>query len=175
VPELETLRGTPVEVDQLALPEGDTTSLGARGIEGKVLELRATFDVGSADTVGLAVRRGGTEETIAGIAIADGAASTVFVDRRNSGTVDFHESFPAIHSAPLPTGDDGTVTLRLFVDASSIEMFTGDGTISITDRIFPDPSSTGVAAFATGGDARLLSLDAWPLSSIWGDRASITP
>jgi len=174
VPELETLQGAPMQVNELELADGDTTSLASKGIAGKYLEIRASFDVGDADTVGLAVRRGDAEETIAGIAVADGAPSTVFVDRRNSGAVDFHESFPAIHPAPLPAVDSDTVTLHLFVDASSIELFAADGTISITDRIFPDPSSEGMAVFATGGDARLLSLDAWTLSSIWAERTSLS-
>ena len=37
----------------------------------------------------------------------------------------------------------------------------------LTDQIFPDATSTGVAAFATGGTATLTDLTAWRLASIW--------
>ena len=38
----------------------------------------------------------------------------------------------------------------------------------ITDQIFPMPSSDGLALFANGGNAKLVSLHIWPLRSIWG-------
>lgn len=57
--------------------------------------------------------------------------------------------------------------LRILVDASSIEVFGADGQVVLTDQIFPDSTSTGVSAFATGGTASLDDLRAWTLKSIW--------
>jgi sucrose-6-phosphate hydrolase SacC (GH32 family) len=48
-----------------------------------------------------------------------------------------------------------------------VEVFAGDGRTVITDQIFPAPASDGVALYARGGTARLVSLDAWPLASAW--------
>lgn len=36
----------------------------------------------------------------------------------------------------------------------------------ITDRIYPAPTSLGVALEAEGGEARLVSLTAWPLADV---------
>jgi levanase len=41
-----------------------------------------------------------------------------------------------------------------------VEVFSADGTVSISDLIYPDPSSTGVGLFAEGGTARLNGLTA---------------
>jgi sucrose-6-phosphate hydrolase SacC (GH32 family) len=60
----------------------------------------------------------------------------------------------------------------VFVDWSSIEVFAANGEVVVTDQIFPAPESDGVALYALGGTARLVSLDAWPLNSIWRTAAA---
>jgi fructan beta-fructosidase len=61
------------------------------------------------------------------------------------------------------------VTLKVLVDWASVEVFAQDGSAVITDQIFPDPTSTGIAAFATDGDAVLKSVKVTPLRSAWTD------
>ena len=109
------------------------------------------------------MRTGEREETVIGI---DPRAGRLFVDRTRSGQVDFHPEFRGRHTAPLPV-ENGRVTLHVFVDWSSVEVFAADGEVVITDQIFPAPESDGVALYARGGTAHLVSLDAWPLDSIW--------
>jgi sucrose-6-phosphate hydrolase SacC (GH32 family) len=46
-------------------------------------------------------------------------------------------------------------------------VFAGDGEVTITDQIFPSMRREGVSLYAKGGDARLVSLDAWPMASAW--------
>jgi hypothetical protein len=36
--------------------------------------------------------------------------------------------------------------------------------VTLTERVFPEPSSRGVALLAEGGSARLVSLQAWRLA-----------
>jgi sucrose-6-phosphate hydrolase SacC (GH32 family) len=55
--------------------------------------------------------------------------------------------------------------LHALVDRSSVEVFGGDGRTVISDRIFPRPDSQGVALFAEGGAAQLVSFRAWPLEA----------
>ncbi len=57
--------------------------------------------------------------------------------------------------------------MRVFVDRSSVEVFGNGGRASITDQIFPDPDSTGIEAYAVGGNATIISLQAFELQSIW--------
>jgi sucrose-6-phosphate hydrolase SacC (GH32 family) len=89
----------------------------------------------------------------------------MFVDRRQAGFSEI-AGYAELHAAPLaPRG--GRVKLRLLVDHSSIELFGGDGEAVITETMLPDPVRAGLQAFSTGGSVRLVSLDIYPLGSIW--------
>lgn len=57
------------------------------------------------------------------------------MDRSESGTVDFSKDFPAVTVAPANV--DKELTLRLFVDRSSIEAFGEDGKFVMTNLVFP--------------------------------------
>lgn len=57
------------------------------------------------------------------------------IDRSESGTVDFSKDFPAVTVAPANV--DKELTLRLFVDRSSIEAFGEDGKFVMTNLVFP--------------------------------------
>lgn len=57
------------------------------------------------------------------------------MDRSESGTVDFSKDFPAVTVAPANV--DKELTLRLFVDRSSIEAFGEDGKFVLTNLVFP--------------------------------------
>lgn len=57
------------------------------------------------------------------------------MDRSESGTVDFSKDFPAVTVAPANV--DKELTLRLFVDRSSIEAFGEDGRFVMTNLVFP--------------------------------------
>jgi len=165
VEELQQLRENHVRLEGRPLSPG-TTSLGQEGISGRTLELSAAFEPENAETVGLHVRAGNEEQTVVGY---DARSDSVFVDRTESGMVDFHNAFAARNEAPLAL-QNGRVRLRLFVDRSSVEVFANDGARVLTHRIFPDTSSNGVSLFATGGTARLIRLDAWSLRSAWVDQ-----
>jgi fructan beta-fructosidase len=64
-----------------------------------------------------------------------GAVNQFFVDRTQSGKTDFSTDFPGKHVAPraMATKD---VTVRIWVDASSVEVFADDGTIAMTELYF---------------------------------------
>ncbi len=135
--------------DQNRLINEATNALGlnAIGARGKALEIIAEFEVGTASEFGLKVRTGPNEETLIGY---DTVAGELFVDRTRSGQVDFSPLFPSRETAPL-AAKKGRVELHIFVDWSSVEVFADDGRVSITDQIFPNPSSEGLALFAKAG------------------------
>jgi sucrose-6-phosphate hydrolase SacC (GH32 family) len=169
VRELEGLRGARRALGPRDVPAG-TTPLAAEGVAGQALDLEAVFELpppgAGAREFGLKVRTGPGEETVVGV---DAAAGRLFVDRRRSGRTGFHKDFTANgrETAPLPAeggrGAARVVRLRVLVDRSSVEVFAGGGRVAITDQIFPSPASDGVALYAVGGAARLLSLEAWPM------------
>ncbi|MNR62363.1 Sucrose-6-phosphate hydrolase [compost metagenome] len=58
------------------------------------------------------------------------------------------------------------LTLRIFLDRSSIEVFAADGSFSLSSRIYPQPDSLGLALFGSG-EGRVAVRQAWQLSSGW--------
>jgi sucrose-6-phosphate hydrolase SacC (GH32 family) len=161
VTERQRLRGARRRLGAQTIREG-TTALAPAGISGTALEIVAELNVGEASEVGLKVRTGADEETVIGV---DTRAGRLFVDRTRSGQVGPQPELTGRQTVPLSI-DNGRVRLHIFVDWSSIEVLAGAGETVITDQIFASPHSKGVALYARGGAARLVSLDAWPLRSI---------
>jgi fructan beta-fructosidase len=132
--EVAKLRGKPVS--------------DAAMFRGEVYELEATLAPGAS----IALRSGAGEETVVGL-----RAGELYVDRTKSGKVDFNPAFSGVHAAPVK--GSGPLRVRVFVDRSSVEVFGGDGEVTITDRIFPGPDSVGIQ---TRGHVRELKI--WPLA-----------
>lgn len=109
----------------------------------------AELDPGTAQRVGLHLRVGEGERTRVWV---DVRARTLSIDRSSSGTVDVHPAFAAVHTAPLLTRD-GPVRLEVVVDVASVEVFVDGGEVALTEQVFPDPASTGLAVVAEGGVA----------------------
>lgn len=161
VRELQNLRGDHLREADVRLPDGSNVILP--DFQGKSYEMIAEIDLREADTVGIRVRKGENEETVIGYDVAN---QQLFTDRRQSGEVDFDPDFASVQQAPLPV-DDNRLRLHIFVDWSSVEVFSSEGSVTITDRIFPSPDSRGLEFFSQGGDARLVSVDFWEMESIW--------
>ena len=70
----------------------------------------------------------------------DAQQQTFSMDRTKSGNVSFSEAFPCVTTAPTY----GNVRqLRLFIDRCSIEAFTADGKMAMTNLVFPsEPYNT---------------------------------
>ena len=58
----------------------------------------------------------------------------VTVDRRKAGKANFNRDFAAAHSAPMSWKAE---SVRIFLDASSIEVFVNDGELVLTSLLFP--------------------------------------
>lgn len=58
----------------------------------------------------------------------------VSVDRSQAGKAEFHEDFAALHSAPMSWEAEN---IRIYLDASSIELFVNEGELVITSLLFP--------------------------------------
>lgn len=160
--ELQSLRASHTELQDIEILPGSSKPLD---FIGKEYELVVELNAGDAQTFGLKVRKGGDEETVIGY---DTGKKEFFADRTRSGNVAFDSLFASIQQAPMSLNNN-KIRLHLFVDRSSIEVFTDEGKVAITDRIFPSDKSTGVELFSEGGTAILVSLDIWELDSIWQD------
>ncbi len=161
ITELHSLRGDHWEW------QNKTISASANlleGVKGETLEIIADFQMNtatSADRFGFRVRVGNAEHTTIGYATKNQA---LFVDRSQSGQVDFSPNFTKIHTAKMePTAE--TIRLHIFVDRASVEVFGNDGLVAITDQIFPASDSLGLEIFADGGQVLLKSLEVYKLEA----------
>ena len=160
VTQLNQLADAPlIHVQNRGVAEG-TKPLPASG---EAVRIEATLQAGSASRYGLEVRTGDGQQTVIGY---DRGNAELYIDRSQSGNVSFDPSFSGLQTAPL-AAPGGVVHLTILVDWSSVEVFAQGGQVLLTDQIFPDPTSTGIAAFATGGDATLRALTVQPMQSAW--------
>lgn len=164
VKELQAIRGQGAQMESQMFD--GTIPLSKRGIAGDCFEIIAEFELRTASELGFRLRKGKDEETIVGY---DVKSKSMFVDRTDSGEVDFHPAFAGRHFAPLPI-EEGSIELRIFVDTSSIEVFGNRGYSVITDRIFPSPESQEIELYSRGGSAWLKSLRFWHLNSTWHNK-----
>ena len=113
------------------------------GLSGELFDIRAEIEFGGASEVGFVLR--GEK------AGYDAAAGEITCLGK---------------SAPLAPAD-GTVRLQILLDRTSIEVFGNDGQISMPSCFLPDPADTSLGVYASGGEARIVSLDVYELRSIW--------
>lgn len=81
--------------------------------------------------------------------IYDPSDHTISFDRTESGNVDFSDDFPTVTVAPT-FEKSGKVSLRIFVDTSSIEVFEKDGRFAMTNLVFPTEPYTTLTLSASG-------------------------
>ena len=171
VPELESLRFDHRRVEQMDVPANGEVVL--EGVRGKAMEIEATIAPGGAREVGLYVLRSpdGVERTR--ISFFRGS-----VERPGSASLQIDVSEASLRNdplgrtpeaGPLELREGEPLRLRVFVDWSIVEVFA-NGRQCLTIRAYPErEDSTGVSLFARGGAARLVSLDAWQMRSVWAE------
>jgi beta-fructofuranosidase len=155
IPELEILRGEPVQVGARHL-DGNETRLD---VSGRALDIVGRFE--PAVDVGLAVActPDASEETRIAY---DPERQELIVDRSRSSRLDEVEMFP--HRAPHALAAGETLELRILLDGSVLEVIANDRT-SISARIYPSrEDSQGVKVFGRG---KLDAMTVWPMASIW--------
>ncbi|WDV56981.1 GH32 C-terminal domain-containing protein [Streptomyces coeruleorubidus] len=119
--------------------------------------------LGTATEIGFRLRADDDQHTTVGY---DAEANELFVDRSASGLSDFTQYFAGRTTAPMKT-TDGRVTLRVYVDSSSVEAFGAHGQAAVTSLIFPTPDADGMAFHAKGGTAHIESLKVHRLDSTY--------
>ena len=125
-------------------------------------ELQTTWTPGEAQESGWKVFAGadGTYTSVG----YNKATGELFVDRTHSGAIGFSADFPARTAVKL-AGE--SLTLRILVDRSSVEVFTADGRVAITNLVFPATGAKGIEFFSQGGVPKRMTMDLWQLQSTW--------
>lgn len=98
-----------------------------------------------------------------GIALGDGLR--IYVDNQALRLVVERRypeySLDGTRSIPLPA--DSLLSLRIFIDRSSVEVFVNDGDACLSSRIYPQPGQRDISLFANHGVASLQDAGYWSL------------
>lgn len=158
VAEMESLREQELPVNVTSV----SNEVIKTDINEELLELKATFSLRNltAKEFGIKVRcsEDGTEETLIGI---DVETSKLVLDREHSG-----KGVNGVRKTAINLEGD-TVTLHVFLDRSSVEVFANEGEATMTSRIYPKTTSLNVQFYAVNGKVDIESVQAWRLSDIW--------
>lgn len=135
------------------------------GVFGKAVEIHAVLDPGDAREAGFFVFRS-----------PDGAERTRISFYRHSNALQIDATESSLRgdvygrvpeTGPLHLAEGEPLELRIFLDRSVVEVFA-NGRQCLTLRAYPQrEDSAGASAFARGGGAKLLSLQAWRMESVW--------
>ncbi|KAH8197448.1 hypothetical protein TruAng_008379 [Truncatella angustata] len=153
VTELNSATTSIVNLTGQGLAPGDTLLSEVRG---NALDIQITFSPGEGSTLSLAVRKGGSEQTLITYSQAGGILS---VDRRASGNISYDPAAGGIHSVAVAVDSRGVMNLRVLVDECSLEVFGGEGQVVISNLIFPSASSSGLALTTAGANIMLNSVN----------------
>ncbi len=119
------------------------------------------FENIDAEEFGLEVMKGGDEKTVIGYNVGE---EKLFIDRKESGNIVFHDFFSSIEKAPVAL-EENRLSLDILVDRSVVEVFARNGYRVITDQIFPENEESGLQLYVKNGQARVISLNFFPVSS----------
>jgi beta-fructofuranosidase len=158
IKELEALREKPKSFEELTL----TNELKNTNIESISCELNVEFDLtqSTAERFGLqlAATKDGKQATLLYV---DLQSERIVLDRSLSGL-----ELKGYRSVPLPKKQK--LTLHIYVDASSVEVFINGDLYSFSSRIYPKlPAERTVNLFAENGNAKITNLESWQLKSIY--------
>jgi beta-fructofuranosidase len=144
-PELTQLRGKRSVLSDLTI-EGERV---LKPTGGEALEIKLVVDLQTARETGVKLRCSKSGK----------AAVSVTFNRQRLLVGDV--------AVPLPPSlASKTLELRIFLDRSVLEVYAGNR-VCVTRVILAGPGQEGVTIWAEGGPAKLVSLESWPMSSIW--------
>lgn len=131
----------------------------------ELLEVEVEFSLRdvTAEAFGIKLRRSedGEQETVIRFSTKTQQLS---LDRTKSGV-----GVDGVRTVEVE-GEDDVLSLRLFLDRSSVEVFANGGTTVMTSRIYPDPTSLGLSFYAEGGSVDIKSCRVWSLSDVWNEQ-----
>ncbi len=184
-----SLRGKRQRIKNLALPANEEVVL--KNIKGNTMELIAEIDPQSAQNIEIELLRspGGEERTRLIIQPERGYNPRLFgldeMKARRSARAVMYETVVTLdntRSSVLPQaasrppesdsfkrGKGEPIKLHIFIDRSIVEVFV-NGKACVAARVYPGrEDSLGVSLRAQGNGAKLASLDAWQMGSIYDE------
>lgn len=153
-PELAALRGKPLRSGRMT-----ASAKGAKTALPELCELTFDIDPGRADSVVVTLSNADGEHVDMVYKPGDG---TFAMDRTRSGITDFSQNFPAVTTAPTRT-EGRQLSLRIFIDRSSVEVFERDGRMVMTNLVFPTRPYDTLTFKSSNGHAQVRNLAIYPI------------
>ncbi len=166
VRELQEIRQAGIEFKDDAFQSGTVDLTGSLQTSTPTWEvlIEAVVPSGGQDSLYLEITNTLGEAYRVGYA---GVSNVYFSDRRASGKTSFSADFaPKIHTAPS-TSSDSILSMHLFLDVGSAELFADQGRIVMTDLFFPNEDFSKIQLIRSGSDIQIKKLELYPLHSIW--------
>ncbi len=127
-----------------------------------VCEILLDLDCRRADSVDIRIANNADESVTLRYNSSD---HTLSFDRCHSGIVDFSQDFPAVTVAPT-FENDKKISLRIFIDKSSMEVFGNNGKFVMTNLVFPTMPYSTLSISATGGSAKIENLKIYSIKEL---------
>lgn len=153
-PELTAIRGALVKKVSKASIGGKPTIYTLPVANDGICEIVVDIDAQKSAAVNLVLSNKSGEKVVM---TYNAAEHTMSFDRTQSGITDFSENFPVVTVAPTHE-TMGKVSLRIFIDRSSVELFGNDGRFTMTNLVFPTEPYTSLSFDSAGGGARIENL-----------------
>ena len=157
VQEVEQLREQEKYYAPCVIEEANPFSFTAG--DGVHCEIIASFDLSetTAQRIVFHLRSSAKQETKLEFDLAKGE---MIFDRTRSGNISALK-----RKCPLESESQSQLTVRIFMDSISIEVFTDNGRTTMTNNIFSNPESNELSISTVGGRTRLLGLRTCGLKS----------
>ncbi len=153
-PELTGLRGALVAKANKATAGRKGRTFDLPAAHDGICEILFDIDARKSDSVSINIANKAGERVVL---TYNPAAHTFAFDRRSAGLSDFSRDFPAVTVAPT-FEDSKKVSLRIFVDRSSIEVFGNNGRFVSTNLVFPTQPYSTLSVTSHGGNAKVSNL-----------------
>lgn len=116
--------------------------------------------------VGFKVRTGNDQETIVKYNLQ---TQQLTIDRLKSGILVVAGERINVCNSKVSLNADGSIDLHIYVDRSSVEVFTNDYTVAGAMQIFASPVSKGLSVYSIDGNATG-NITIYPMKTIWTDK-----
>ena len=165
VKELEQLRGTVYEMEP-GLLSADADLSNRLGFVPTLSEIEMEIELpaNAKGSLGVELSNSKGERYRIGY---DAATNEYFSDRMQSGAVAFSNDFAAKISRAPRFSKDNKLSLHLYIDVASAELFADGCANVMTEIFFPSEDFTQLKLFASGVEAKLLKGRVYQLKSIW--------
>lgn len=156
VREIERYRWNPIRFNDVKI--GSRNELTK--VSGTKIELLFTLDLGDAKRVGIKLFQSGEHDVRI---YYDCETDRVVFDRSRMGveiTHDPDEKDASVRSVKVST-EGNRLSMRIFLDVSSCEVFLNGGERTMTGNVYSEGS--GIAFFAEGGSAKIVRLEKYDI------------